>query len=287
VRRGAKQCGAVRCPPDIPDPPDISDPPDPPDIPDPPDPSSPFMKNLNILILIATFIVSLSSCKDDDPAPVPVEPTGTVYFRFDNVIDGQPVTYGDLTYTNEAGNVYSVDMLKYYISNIVFIKEDNTPVAVSNYELIDESLDTSQYFAVTLPAGNYKSFRFLMGVDSIKNVSGAQAGELDPSYGMFWDWNTGYIYFKHEGEFIDATGDTLPIVYHYGTVEALTTHEFNAVIPVSNQPRVIKMQFNLNKLYRSPNVVDFTNNNIHSGGSNWITTLRENLDNVFSLVAVE
>ena len=138
------------------------------------------MKNFNILLLITTFIISLSSCKDDDPAPVPVDPTGTVYFRFDNVIDGQPVTYGDLIYINEAGNVYSVDMLKYYISNIVFIKDDNTPVAVSNYELIDESLDTSQYFAVTLPAGNYKSFRFLMGVDSIKNVSGAQAGELDP-----------------------------------------------------------------------------------------------------------
>lgn len=248
---------------------------------------TPFLMKLFNLFLIISLIVSFSSCKDDDPAPVPVEPTGTVYFRFDNVIDGQPVSLGDLVHTNDAGNVYSVDLLKYYISNIVFIKDDNTPVAVSNYELIDEALDTSQYFAVTLPAGNYKSFRFLMGVDSLKNVSGAQAGELDPSYGMFWDWNTGYIYFKHEGQFVDAAGDTLPIVYHYGTIEALTTHEFSVTLPVSSQPRVIKMQFNLNKVYRSPNQVDFNMNNIHSGGSNWITTIRENLGGAFALVSVE
>lgn len=252
-----------------------------------PDPSSSIMKKIYILILFTAFIISFSSCKDDDPSPEPTAPTGTVYFRFDNVVDGQPVVLGDIVYTNDAGNLYSVDLLRYYISNIVFIKEDNTPVAVSNYELIDEALDTSQYFALTLPAGNYKSFRFLMGVDSIKNVSGAQAGELDPSYGMFWDWNTGYIYFKHEGQFIDTAGDTLPIVYHYGTIEALTTHEFSATVPVSDQPRVIKMQFNLNKLYRSPNMVDFTNNNIHSGGSNWITTIRENLSGTFSLQSVE
>jgi hypothetical protein len=52
-----------------------------------------------------------------------------------------------------------------------------------------------------LPAGNYNRIQFLLGVDSLRNVSGAQTGDLDPVNDMFWDWNTGYIYFKMEGEF--------------------------------------------------------------------------------------
>jgi hypothetical protein len=39
----------------------------------------------------------------------------------------------------------------------------------------------------------------MVGVDSARNVSGAQTGALDPANGMFWTWNTGYIMAKLEG----------------------------------------------------------------------------------------
>jgi hypothetical protein len=41
--------------------------------------------------------------------------------------------------------------------------------------------------------------RFLLGVDSARNVSGIQTGALDPARGMFWTWNSGYVMAKIEG----------------------------------------------------------------------------------------
>jgi hypothetical protein len=38
---------------------------------------------------------------------------------------------------------------------------------------------------------NITAIKFLLGVDSLKNVSGIQTGALDPAKGMFWTWNTG------------------------------------------------------------------------------------------------
>ncbi len=40
---------------------------------------------------------------------------------------------------------------------------------------------------------------FLLGVDSLHNVSGAQTDALDPAKDMFWTWNTGYVMAKLEG----------------------------------------------------------------------------------------
>jgi hypothetical protein len=41
--------------------------------------------------------------------------------------------------------------------------------------------------------------RFLLGVDSLTNVSGAFGGDLDPTNGMYWTWQSGYINMKLEG----------------------------------------------------------------------------------------
>lgn len=38
-----------------------------------------------------------------------------------------------------------------------------------------------------------------MGIDSTTNVSGA-GGDLDPTKGMYWTWQSGYINFKLEGK---------------------------------------------------------------------------------------
>jgi hypothetical protein len=73
------------------------------------------------------------------------------------------------------------------------IKEKNS------YHLIDESIAASQVINFSIPEGDYTSLQFLLGVDSLHNVSGAQTDDLDPSKDMFWTWNTGYVMAKMEG----------------------------------------------------------------------------------------
>lgn len=246
-----------------------------------------IINRLNLAV-ISVFVLSsvlIQGCKKDKDNN-PVVQYGSVLFVFENYVDSVPVEMDAFNYTNDAGNVYSIDLLKYYISNMVFTKNDNSKFFAENYELINEDVPSSKSFLVALPYGDYNELKFYVGVDSVKNISGAQSGTLDPVYGMFWDWNSGYIYFKHEGKFIETNNDTLPIVYHFGALEALTTHQFTVNLNVSETAKVIKVRFNLNKLYNAPNQVNFHNNNIHSGGANFVNTLKENFDSAFTLTVM-
>lgn len=40
---------------------------------------------------------------------------------------------------------------------------------------------------------------WILGTDSLMNVSGALQGDLDPMHGMYWAWHSGYINVKIEG----------------------------------------------------------------------------------------
>ncbi len=57
---------------------------------------------------------------------------------------------------------------------------------------------------------------FLLGTDSLCNVSGILEGALDPINGMYWAWNSGYINLKTEGMYRDSTGKEIPFEYHIG-----------------------------------------------------------------------
>lgn len=50
-----------------------------------------------------------------------------------------------------------------------------------------------------------------MGVDSAANVSGAGTGALSLANAMYWDWNSGYIMLKAEGNSPQSTTGTFAI----------------------------------------------------------------------------
>jgi hypothetical protein len=45
----------------------------------------------------------------------------------------------------------------------------------------------------------YNSINFGIGIDSATNSKGVFGGALDPTKGMYWTWQSGYINFKLEG----------------------------------------------------------------------------------------
>lgn len=102
------------------------------------------------------------------------------------------------TYTNSFGESYTVQKFKYYITQVQLL--DSTDMSVQffpdNYFLIDAGDTGTQRITIPLSIKHLTSISFVIGVDSSANVSGAQEGTLDPGNGMFWTWNTGYIYMK-------------------------------------------------------------------------------------------
>ena len=75
---------------------------------------------------------------------------------------------------------------------------------------------TGEIILKAIPPGNYKSISFLIGVDSLHNCTGLQEGDLDPIKGMFWAWNTGYIFLKLEGHSDLSKSEAGVLEYHIG-----------------------------------------------------------------------
>jgi len=121
------------------------------------------------------------------------------------------------TYTNKLGEPFSVNRFKYYVSHIVLT--DNTgkqQAYINDYFLVDEADSTSRKIMLTTALKNIQTIQFTIGVDSLRNVSGVQTGALDPMKGMFWTWNTGYVFAKLEGQSDSSHAPQHTLSYHVG-----------------------------------------------------------------------
>ena len=163
------------------------------------------MKNIKytiILFLVATFF----SCTKENPtpSPTPTEPeTGSVVLKFDH---GWGSTYGPFSIGQAmvhpgTSDEITFSLLSYYISNVKLKKADGSEYAQpESYHLVRlNSGSLAEIVLTNIPVGEYTGITYTIGVDSTRNVSGVQEGALSPSNGMFWSWNTGYIFVKAEG----------------------------------------------------------------------------------------
>ena len=137
---------------------------------------------------------------------------------FNPMVDTQPLQFNN-TYTNIFNEPYSVKTFKFYISQIDLINADSGityKVDRNNYYLVNEADTATAAIRFTAASHHYNQLAFVIGVDSVRNVSGAQTGALDPANGMFWTWNSGYIMAKLEGSSPLSTQPDNRIEYHIG-----------------------------------------------------------------------
>jgi hypothetical protein len=106
----------------------------------------------------------------------------------------------EVYYRLNAQDSIQITSFKFYISQLELI---NGTKAVwkdkVKYHLIDafdlKTLD------LQIPSNIcFTKIKFQLGIDSLTNVSGAMGGDLDPTKGMYWTWQSGYINFKLEGK---------------------------------------------------------------------------------------
>jgi hypothetical protein len=173
------------------------------------------MKRLCFLLLF--FAVISSGCKKDEPVSPPAGTGGEAFtdvaFDFRLFVNGVPV-HDSSFFTNSSGDKFSIHRFNYYISNIRLTRTDGFVYHEKDVYRLMKHMDTLTSFIVKkVPAGKYQKMEFLIGVDSLRNVSGIQSGALDPVHNMFWDWNSGYIFFKMEG---DYSTNTQPAIEQYG-----------------------------------------------------------------------
>jgi hypothetical protein len=60
---------------------------------------------------------------------------------------------------------------------------------------------------------------FLLGVDSTTSLAGVMPGDLDPVHGMYWTWQSGYIFMKLEGRCTRSAERDGRFYWHVGGFE--------------------------------------------------------------------
>jgi hypothetical protein len=101
---------------------------------------------------------------------------------------------------NESDSVKITDF-RFYISKISFWKSNKQIwIEEESYHLIDLLDDSTHKINLKTPDEMvFDKLEFYLGIDSLTNVSGAMGGDLDPTRGMYWTWQNGYINAKIEG----------------------------------------------------------------------------------------
>jgi hypothetical protein len=108
----------------------------------------------------------------------------------------------DSAYTLNGGDSIRFETLKFYVSAVELGIDDKIVWKEENsFHLVDASDEKSlQIMLANVPDVPFNKIKFSVGIDSTTNVSGVMGGDLDPTKGMYWTWQSGYINFKLEGK---------------------------------------------------------------------------------------
>jgi len=106
------------------------------------------------------------------------------------------------TITLPGNDSIQFETFRFYISGIELMKENKVVWKEENsFHLLDAAKENTLNLPLKTPAGiSYDKIKFNLGIDSTTNVSGALDGDLDPTKGMYWTWQSGYINLKLEGK---------------------------------------------------------------------------------------
>ena len=197
---------------------------------------------LNLLILLAVLFFGTE--KIDDELPRGKELVDLT-LQFDNVAGGRDLVLNSENYTNASGESFSVSQLQYFVSNMKFVCPNGKEYSVNqddSYFLVQEHEPATQTIKLKVPAAEYSKLTFVLGVDSLRNTMpiDKRTGVLDPASsmdnGMYWSWNSGYIFFKMEGSSKvapeDPTGNR-KFRYHIGGFGGYTARTINNIKTIS------------------------------------------------------
>lgn len=269
---------------------------------------STFFKFGRVAAMTLAASLLFTACNKDKINP---DQTGVVEIHFDNRAgDNDLVLNNAQPYTTALGQQVTINKFDYYISNVKFTNADGSTYTVpqaESYFLIKESDMTSQMLDFTIQEGDYKSVTFTVGVDSARSAMdiGQRTGVLDPAAGgagMYWSWNSGYIFLKMEGSSPSAPLDSVtnqnPFKIHIGgfggynspTINNLktVTIDFGQTIEVRDEYHeghaapAIHMYVNALAVFNGSTNVDLSTNAITMFNA-FSTSISANYANMFAL----
>lgn len=144
---------------------------------------------MRLAILLAFLLLSLSAAAQQS---LLIAPT----------FEGKLLQLNKSYFSAQHQDSISIATLRFYISDLTFYQDEHAIFSLpKKYWLLDLEEINSLSQLLEFPEGRQPNkIKFKLGIDSLTNVSGAMAGDLDPTKGMYWTWQSGYVNFKLEGQ---------------------------------------------------------------------------------------
>lgn len=171
------------------------------------------MKKIFLITLFSALLFNACKKSDSTTPDFDEKNLAPLSVEFDNIVGGRTLTFNNtaIPYTNAKGEPFSISMLQYFVSNIKVTTASGQQYTVpqdSSYFIVNGADKATRFATVKVPEGDYSKLTFVLGVDSLRSTMPVdkRVGVLDPAAGgghggggMYWGWNSGYIFFKFEG----------------------------------------------------------------------------------------
>jgi hypothetical protein len=219
---------------------------------------------------------------------------GHVAISLHHYIGADILKLDSATYHNALGQPYTISKFRYYLSNFTLGKSDGSKYFLNESFLVDEDKPLSKTITLNnIPFGEYTDLRFIIGVDSIHNCSGAQTGYLDPIEGMFWAWNTGYIFMKLEGYSPASNSPGHFMEFHIGGYKQPNNSIRQVILPLTDPVLVtsqttatISLKADISKVFYGANTIDFSMLSSVTD-THHATEIADNYSHVFSIISTK
>ena len=196
-------------------------------------------------------------------------------------INGNPLITYTLCYTNEAGNLFLITEIQWFLSDIQLLDQNGNWHTFKQREAMDSIAEQTEhiYYIDTdipesqtlhgkkIPTGHYTALRFTFGLDEYDNYT--SLFNDPPESDMFWPdvLGGGYHYMKLNGKFAGSPGRLQPVAIHLGIGQNEDCTEFYQNYFIVELPLDFDVKANVdNRLdltmvidnwFRNPHVIDF------------------------------
>lgn len=193
----------------------------------------------------------------------------------------------DSIYILQENDSIQIENLKFYVSGFELLNGNKIVYQEKeSYHLIDFSAGQNPTFYLkNIPEINFDKLKFNLGIDSSTNYAGALGGDLDPTKGMYWTWQNGYINFKLEGKSNFCETRNNEFVFHLGGFQ----HPFASLQKIEltlenlNFKNEISIKLDLEKLISK---LDLRKTNHIMSPSSEAVKISEIIKSIFSISAL-
>lgn len=205
----------------------------------------------------------------------------SVIIHFEHMVNSKALELNTTNkpYSNALNQYYSVNTLRYLISDIRFHQVSGEIFEIQDYHLVDLEDSSTLIFQpeVKVPEGNYSHISFTFGFEAEDNI----AGNYPDLNSKGWAWplmmGGGYHYMQLEG-FYDSAGVSKSFLTHMGPAQDKSYTPFivennhfvvhlDSSSLILNKDMELVFQMNIDQWYTNPYNWDFNLYNVDIMGN--------------------